>query len=285
MSVLVLTYSGATIIDDWNVDTGLSARYAFCYGSAPSVGTIVVATPGQAAIPLTAAISSVVGTFTGVAVDTFSGGRQCTILWLDSTSVETDTIAGPTFVDDGSVDNFQPRSATLNAPGGGWTAAKINGASMGLRMDDQRGSYPARVRWRITTDGGGQLTLATVTFTLAAPTASTVAASNITTTTATLNGTVDALSANANYPVTVHFEWGLTAAYGNSTPNQVITGGSQAVSADIAGLSAALTYHYRVVATNADNTVNSTDATFATIGAAVAGSPMRQSNISPRRRF
>lgn len=79
-----------------------------------------------------------------------------------------------------------------------------------------------------------------------APTIATVAASNVTTTGAQLNGTVNPGGSNATY----YFEWGLTTAYGTTTAVQGPTNGSidLAFNASLAGLLIGNTqYHFRAV--------------------------------------
>ena len=68
-------------------------------------------------------------------------------------------------------------------------------------------------------------------------------ATNVTATGATLNGTVDG-------PATIFFQWGTSTGYGNSTPDQTVTA-SGPVSATLETLSAATTYHYRLVVNGA----------------------------------
>lgn len=84
-------------------------------------------------------------------------------------------------------------------------------------------------------------------------------ATSITTSSATLNGTVNARYADT----TVRFEYGPTAAYGASLaaiPASVLVGsGDTPVNVPISGLTAAKTYHYRVVATNSLGTVYGDD--------------------------
>ena len=65
---------------------------------------------------------------------------------------------------------------------------------------------------------------------------------------------------------TVHFEYGTGPRYGQSTPETAIGSGtaSQEVGAAIAGLTPGITYHFRVVATNAVGTSTSSDQTFST---------------------
>ncbi len=66
---------------------------------------------------------------------------------------------------------------------------------------------------------------------------------------------------------TYHFEYGPTTAYGSSTPTKSV-GGSDPVNveANIAGLTPESSYHFRVVAENAEGTVDGPDRTFTTIG-------------------
>jgi hypothetical protein len=96
----------------------------------------------------------------------------------------------------------------------------------------------------------------------AAPTATTGPATNVTATTATVTGTV-----NPNgEPTTYYFEYGTTTDYGSRTPTENAGGGpnERSVSADVTGLAPSTTYHYRLVATNADGTTFGNDATFTT---------------------
>ncbi len=83
-----------------------------------------------------------------------------------------------------------------------------------------------------------------------AATAATDAASSITASAATLNGTVNDNGANT----TVTFEYGLSTAYGTTVTadeSPLASGsGSSSFSKVISGLTANITYHYRVVATN-----------------------------------
>lgn len=95
-----------------------------------------------------------------------------------------------------------------------------------------------------------------------APTATTGAATDVTTTGATLNGTV-----NPNgLATTTSFEWGTTTSYGQTTPGQAIGAGTaaQPVSAALTDLVPCTTYHYRVTATSTAGTTNGEDATFQT---------------------
>ncbi len=96
------------------------------------------------------------------------------------------------------------------------------------------------------------------------PLVTTGTASAVTTTTATLSGTVD--PRGASVPTSYHFEYGATSAYGQSTPSQTLAGGSAAtaVTAALSGLAAGTTYHYRLVASNATGTSVGVDQTLNT---------------------
>lgn len=96
-----------------------------------------------------------------------------------------------------------------------------------------------------------------------APTASTKLATNLSKVAATLNGVV-----NANYfSTSVTFEYGLTISYGSSigaTPSTVTGTASSSVIANISSLTAGMTYHFRVKATNSLGTTNGEDVSFVT---------------------
>lgn len=104
------------------------------------------------------------------------------------------------------------------------------------------------------------------------PAVVTTTATNVTSATATLNGTVNAGGAST----AVTFEYGLTAAYGTTVPGvpPTVTGNTVTpVSADIAGLTVSTTYHYRVNGVNSVGTVNGNDMTFFTTNCPMPGAP------------
>jgi streptogramin lyase len=96
--------------------------------------------------------------------------------------------------------------------------------------------------------------------TLDPPTATTGPATDIATTGATLNGTVNP---NA-YETSYQFEYGTTTAYGSSTSPASAGGGGApvGVTAGIEGLQPGTTYHYRLVATSSRGTSLGGDRTF-----------------------
>src|SRR5581483_12397408 len=89
-------------------------------------------------------------------------------------------------------------------------------------------------------------------------------ASGVTSTTETLNGTVNPEGADANW----HFDWGTSTAYGNVAPSSAGDAGSgtSAVSEStaITGLTPSTTYHFRIEATNSAGTSFGSDVTFTT---------------------
>ena len=93
------------------------------------------------------------------------------------------------------------------------------------------------------------------------PIVTTNPATNVATFAATLNGLLDP----HGLTTTVYFQYGRTTSYGNRTPNQTKSGNNyQNVSANISGLSAGTTYHFRIVATNTAGTRYGSDRIFTT---------------------
>ncbi len=79
---------------------------------------------------------------------------------------------------------------------------------------------------------------------------------------ATLNGSVDPHGLST----TVYFQYGTTTNYGSTTLSQIKTGNTyQNVTANISGLTASTTYHFRLVAVNNAGTIYGTDRTFTTL--------------------
>jgi hypothetical protein len=83
-----------------------------------------------------------------------------------------------------------------------------------------------------------------------APVVTTQAADNVTATSATLHGTINDQGDAAQYL----FQYGVTTAYASATPTQTLAASTatQSVSAAITGLTPGTTYHFRLVAANAN---------------------------------
>ena len=113
------------------------------------------------------------------------------------------------------------------------------------------------------------------------PTVTTASASSVSTTAATLNGTVNPNGAATTY----QFEYGTTTSYGSFSPASPATVGSGtsavAESADITGLTAGATYDFRIVGTNANGTTHGANLTFATSTATPSPPPPSSPPPSP----
>jgi hypothetical protein len=95
------------------------------------------------------------------------------------------------------------------------------------------------------------------------PTVTTLSASSVGPHSAALAGKL-----NPNdKPATYWFEYGTTTAYGTSTAAASLSKGNKVipVAATLTGLDPNTTYHYRLVGSNSDGTVNGSDATFTTL--------------------
>jgi hypothetical protein len=96
------------------------------------------------------------------------------------------------------------------------------------------------------------------------PAVQTGAASGVSASQATLNGTVNP----GNIPTTYRFEYGTTTSYGSSVPvpdgNAGEGGSSTAVSASVQGLRPGTTYYFRIAATNALRTTSGSASSFTT---------------------
>jgi hypothetical protein len=97
------------------------------------------------------------------------------------------------------------------------------------------------------------------------PGTSPAAATNVSASGGRLNGWVHPNGHGTDY----FFEYGPTIAYGAKTSDAHLGGGSSwvAVAANISGLQASTTYHFRIAATNSRGTTRSDDLTFTTAAA------------------
>jgi hypothetical protein len=96
-----------------------------------------------------------------------------------------------------------------------------------------------------------------------APSVSTGAAGSITRSAAAVSGTVNPNGRSTTY----YFQYGTTTSYGPTTASQAAGSGTTAVnvSANLSGLTAGATYHYRVYGSNASGTAYGSDRTFTTL--------------------
>jgi hypothetical protein len=175
---------------------------------------------------------------------------------------------GATFVSVNINTNGTPRIATYSIvpPGGSWNFG-------------DNGTYNVVMQPNQVTDGLGNPVAAgnigsfTVAVAMSSPTPTPAVtsnpATNVASFSATLNGSLNPRGATT----TVYFQYGLTTSYGSTTATQTKTGNTvQAVSANISGLNASATYHFRMVAHNNGGTSFGSDRTFTTLSA--TGSPV-----------
>ena len=112
------------------------------------------------------------------------------------------------------------------------------------------------------------------------PTVSTDPATDITTTSATLNGQVDPGGIQSSY----RYEYGLDTNYGSTTDPVDAGSGTGASSApqEVAGLDPNTTYHYRIVGSNSSGPILGEDQSFTTVAAPpVVGSAAEVLAITP----
>ena len=132
----------------------------------------------------------------------------------------------------------------------------------------------------VATSDAGTSTGADLTFTTQAPpTVAAAPATGIGPTSATLGGTVNPNGRSTS----VYVEYGTTTRYGSRTASRSAGSGTGVITVAIpvSGLKAGLTYHFRLVATNALGTSRSADAAFTTLGAPiVATGPVDLGSLS-----
>jgi trimeric autotransporter adhesin len=125
----------------------------------------------------------------------------------------------------------------------------------------------------VASNGGGTSFGSDRTFTTLSatgvPVVTTNPATNVASFSATLNGSLDP----HGLTTTIHFQYGTTTSYGLTAAAQSQTGSTyRDISANISGLTASTTYHFRIVATNTAGTSAGSDRTFTTLSA--TGSPV-----------
>lgn len=274
---------------------GAQTGVSFEYGTTTNYGSSINATPSS--LPAGASNANVAGNISGLAcgtqyhfrVEAFNGvgGPQLgndlsftttacpapTAVTLAATNVTTSSITfngnvGPNGNDTavhfdygadinyGSVANGSP--ATVLAAAGATAVSATIATQCGTTVH-----FRVRANNVIGTTNGGDLTATTGACGATPPTVSTSAATNITATGATLNG-----SGNANnYTTSANFDYGTTTSYGQSVaaiPSLLSGTSATALSANLSALACGTTYHFRLSATNAGGSVSTADRTFTT---------------------
>jgi phosphodiesterase/alkaline phosphatase D-like protein len=218
-----------------SIDTGGQAvSYRFAYGTSPSSLTQTTASahlgPGTSAVPVSMALS-------GLAASTPYSYR------LDVTA-GTQTYSG-------QVQSFTTAAAPPQSATNGGSSSQTSGGSSSGQGTTTTTQTPPPIP-----------NLPSPATTAGLPTATTGAVSGLTSSGATVAGTVNPGGAQTSYLV----EFGTTTAYGHSSlPASAGAGQSAvAVAATLSGLTPRTLYHYRMVATNAAGTAVGPDRTFKT---------------------
>ena len=274
---------GATVISGY--DYGLTTAYGNSVAGSPASIT------GLSVTPFTGAVTGLLpGTLyhfraTGTSGSVIVNGSDLTFTTLITPPAVVTTpataVTGTTATLNGTV-NANGTSSTVSFDYGLTVAygnnvagvpLTITGSTVTASLANITGLTPNTLyHFRINgVNAGGTTNGADLTFTTAAiaPTVITTAATAITTSGATVNGTVNA----NNTSTTVFFDYGLTVAYGttvNAVPPTVTGTATTNVSAVLTGLTTATTYHYRVRGVNSAGTTNGNDMTFLTGCPAVA---------------
>ena len=178
-----------------------------------------------------------------------------TVLWTWSTTGHSSTSGNP------------------GVPNGLWDSGILSQGATFTHTFNTVGSFPYYCRPHGVCCG--MIGMVTVTNPTGPPIVTTNPATLIASFSATLNGLL-----NPNgLTTTFHFEYGLTTSYGLTTPPQNRSGNTrQNVSANISGLTASTTYHFRIVASNGDGTSVGGDRTFTTLTA--TGPPVVRTTLA-----
>jgi hypothetical protein len=199
-------------------------------------------------------------------------------------SVTPNGLATAWWFEYGTSTAYGSKTSSVNA-GSGAAAAPVSATVKSLKIGT---AYHYRL---VAQNSSGRTYGSDHTFTtIGAPAAQTGAAQSVGPNSALVTGSLD----TRGRPTSWRFDYGTSTKYDRSTPwkNAATAAGTQPVSAALAGLSPATSYHYRLVAKSDAGTTYGADAAFATSGvtlSAVArqvvyGGRIRLSGIVPTRR-
>jgi len=218
--------------------------------------------PPKASVESPVGVTKTSATFTGVAQPSPPGteGGFATSTWFEYSSDGISwTATDPVEIGTGTGAGNPNSCPTGNPP-----ACNISQLVGGLK-----GGTTYLVR--LVVSNGTKATSTTVNFTTAAagPGIGGLGATDVTQTSASLNGDIDPNGEVTSY----HFEWGPTTAYGTRVPadlEAIAGGGSRPipVSIQISGLQPETSYHYRIVAKSSSGTTTSPDQELMTLNAA-----------------
>ena len=286
-----ISTTGATLNGTINANN-ISTAVAFEYGTTTSYGTSLTAdqspVTGSTATSVSRAISGLIPNTTyhyrvnGVSTGGTSNGTDQTftttaaVPTAGTTAATSITTTGATLngsinannastsvsFDYGTTTSYGSNVTATQSPVTGTTATAVSYVLSGLIPNT---TYHFRVNG-VNAAGTTNGTDLTFTTTAAVPTAGTTAATSITTTGATLNGSINANNAST----AVSFDYGTTTSYGtNVTATQSPVTGTTATAVNyvLTGLVPNTIYHFRVNGVNTAGTTNGLDMTFTTTAA------------------
>ena len=153
-------------------------------------------------------------------------------------------------------------SGTNGMPNGLWDSGVLGNGATFSHTFNAAGSFPYYCTPHWSCCGMTGTVIVASSSPTPTPAVTTNAATNVASSSATLNGSVNP----HGITTTVSFQYGLTTSYGSTTAMQTKTGNTvQAVSANISGLTASTTYHFRIVAHNGGGTSFGADRIFTTL--------------------
>jgi phosphodiesterase/alkaline phosphatase D-like protein len=266
---------------------GQQTNYHFEYGTTPNFGTTTAATSAGNGATSTAVSSSLSGlqpnttyyyrlvasNATGAAFGTqgtfttIAPGPQVVTGAASSIGTTSATISGTVnpegqdtsyHFDYGTSPTSYSDSTSATDAGSGDSAGDVSAALIGLQANT---TYYYRVV-ATNADGTADGHQGTLTTSALAPVVTTGSASSITTTSATISGTVNPEGQQTTY----EFDYGTSPNFGSATSAASLGSGSPdtSVSATLTGLQPGVTYYYRLVATNLTGTDDGGQATFTT---------------------
>jgi hypothetical protein len=258
--------SSTTAYFEYGTTTGYGSQTApTIYGLAPQ--SVTFSLPGLASNTVyhyRLVASNSAGTVSGDDVFFTTSGQPPTAQTQGPTSVLANSVTlNGSVSPNGSTTTTYFEYGTTMAYGSQTTAVEVN-ASQAMSFN-QTGLIPnTTYHYRIVAvNGAGTTSGNDVSFTTSAslPTAQTLAATSITTNSASFNGYIDPKGASTS----AYFEYGTSTSYGSFTlpSNYGLT--AQSISFNQTGLAANTTYHYRAVAFSSGGAVRGDDASFTTV--------------------
>ena len=243
-------------------------------------GAIGRITPGGTLLPdFTAGISP------GAAPNSIALGPDGNLWFTEAAGIGRITPAG-TVTEFSLAPNVDPSSKITAGPDGNLWFAQFNEDRVGRITPDgtitlfTQGITANGTPSGITTGPDGRIWFAQYNghrlgiVTLEPPTAVTGGATSIRPDSASVTATVNPL----DYPTTVRFDYGASAAYGSSSASVALAAGSTdvAVPGELTGLTPRSTVHFRVVATSAIGTAMGSDVTLTTRPVPRVTTPIRR---------